>query len=200
MNQEKARKYLAEIDLWLNDTSKTFELITNPITPTPITSPSSEANSEQFLLELVLELNEKSAMFNEQPNELLFLLSNNNNNNNNTANNSGCQMTNLSLPNDDSTSKQSSLLKNIELITSQVKSLSSMFEKRKEQLRKSAYPSTSKPVQRVEPQLFNNNNNSNSNDSTGQIIHQIDSSKLGGSLSSSSLIKRESMNKVDRIY
>lgn len=198
MNQEKARKYLAEIDLWLNDTSKTFELITNPITTTPITSPSSEANSEQFLLELVLELNEKSAMFNEQPNELLFLLSNNNN----TANNNGCQMTNVSLPNDDSTSKQSSLLKNIELITSQVKSLSSMFEKRKEQLRKSAYPSTSKPVQRVEPQLFNNNNNnnSNSNDSTGQIIHQIDSSKLGGSLSSSSLIKRESMNKVDRIY
>lgn len=138
MNQEKARKYLTEIDEWLRETNKL------------LIDENTHTNSSDFIKTTSLSTSDDLA-------DLVFE-----------------QHSQLAI--DDS--KQNSLLKSIELITSQIRSLVSMFEKRREQLRKSAYPASNRPVQRVEP----------------QFLADIDS-KNGQQLSSS-LIKRESMHKV----
>ena len=156
MSQEKARKYLAEIDEWLRESSNVLDEDSaaeeeRKRIEIRRKSSSNQEEASNFLVELVLELNDAATTPTPEMN------------------------TNMS-----EDSKSSSLLKNIELISSQIRSLGSMFEKRREQLRKSAYPGSMRPVQRVEPQLNNTDH--------------IDSSTTSKSMLS--LIKRESMNKV----
>lgn len=163
MNQEKARKYLNEIDEWLRETKKLLADETGEQSRAEIARKASQ--DEHFLVELVLELNEKASSSSTN-NDLLLYATN-------------------SSPSSVDDAKQNSFLKNIEMITSQIKSLGSMFEKRREQLRKSAYPSTGRPVQRVEPQF---------------ISHPEHPDGPQSKHSSSSLIKRESMNKVKKYF
>ena len=71
--------------------------------------------------------------------------------------------------------KQNVLVKNIDLISTQLRALNSMLEKRQDQLKKIAYPQISKPIQRVEPKQqndFNNNifNSSYSSCSSSPIL------------------------------
>lgn len=143
MNQEKARKYLTEIDEWLRETNKLLIEDTTIANSSDFIKTTSSSTSDD-LADLVFE---------QQSQHLTI---------------------------DDS--KQNSLLKSIELITSQIRSLVSMFEKRREQLKKSAYPASNRPVQRVEPQFLADIDSKN-----GQQ-HSL--------AQSSSLIKRESMHKV----
>jgi hypothetical protein len=157
MSQEKARKYLAEIDEWLRESSNVLDedsVAEEERKRIEIRrkSSSNQEEASNFLVELVLELNDAATTPTPEMNS--------------------------NMSSEDS--KSSSLLKNIELISSQIRSLGSMFEKRREQLRKSAYPGSMRPVQRVEPQLNNTDH--------------LDSSTTSKSMLS--LIKRESMNKV----
>ena len=157
MSQEKARKYLAEIDDWLRESSNVLDEDSaaeeeRKRIEIRRKSSSNQEEASNFLVELVLELNDAATTPTPEMN------------------------TNMS-----EDSKSSSLLKNIELISSQIRSLGSMFEKRREQLRKSAYPGSMRPVQRVEPQLNNTDHLDSSSTTSKSML---------------SLIKRESMNKV----
>lgn len=84
-------------------------------------------------------------------------------------------------------SKQSNLAKNFDAVCSQIRSLNTMFDRRKSQFRKSSHPTLlSKPMQRVEPQI-------SSQDLTLMSASLNDVSSRS---SSQSLKKRDSMNKV----
>jgi hypothetical protein len=159
MNQEKARKYLKEIEEWINQ-----------LETTDFSCPSEDNNAT-----LISDEN------------------NNNNSNNKKATNSY----------DKFKLKEISLVKNFELVCTQIKSLGSLFEKRQEQLKKIAFPIISKPVQRVEPQyneqaINNLSLSSTSSSSSSSLLSSSSSSNQQSDITkfNSNLIKRDSMQKV----
>jgi hypothetical protein len=91
--------------------------------------------------------------------------------------------------------KQNVLVKNLDLLATQLKSLYCMFENRQEQLRKIAYPQIGKPMQRVEPIQPSESPNQGPS-STTIVLPNIQFDALGPNTGSGSLIKRDSMNKV----
>lgn len=242
MNQEKARKYLCEIDQWINDIKVLDLIVLNNNNNSNSANNNGEraSNSSDYFenekslsntgagaLDDCYSNNSYSNNTQHQNNSLITSTTNNNNNHKSVkaSSNGDCELISLLFLNDlvdtatssasstssssscVSSAKHTSLLKNYELISSQIGSLCSMFEKRKEQLKKTAYPCTSKPVQRVEPQLLfldsRSGNSSSSSCSSPSLnnhqsyMHQIDSNKFN--TTNSSLIKRDSMNKVNKI-
>lgn len=184
MNQEKARKYLLEIDEWLRETNRLLDEqhhqqrnghdIESNKSSKLFSSFGGSPNVEGDFMLADMSARHSSSLFSSEASAVIVVA-------------------------DDS--KQNSLFKSIELITSQIRSLVSMFEKRREQLRKSAYPASNRPVQRVEPQLCASSSPAGFDlilDTSSGVgkIHHIHHQNNNNS-TSSSLIKRESMHKVN---
>lgn len=188
MNQEKSRKYLSEIDEWIN------EMDSIDLNNTNSGEDSGLDSSVKSLKSFSVEQDNISTSSN-----ITRKLS------------TSSTKSTVSINEDKSSLVSNDLAKSFELVCTQIKSLFQMFEKRQEQLSKLAYPSTSKPVQRVEPQQTQSQNEqitslsasnsptSSSSSSSSSISinsaipqHYIDINKFN-----SALIKRESMLKVN---
>lgn len=189
MNQEKSRKYLSEIDEWIN------EMDSIDLNNTNSGEDSGLDSSVKSLKSFSVEQDNISTSSN-----ITRKLS------------TSSTKSTVSINEDKSSLVSNDLAKSFELVCTQIKSLFQMFEKRQEQLSKLAYPSTSKPVQRVEPQQTQSSQNeqntslsasnsptSSSSSSSSSISinsaipqHYIDINKFN-----SALIKRESMLKVN---
>ncbi len=195
MSQDKARKYIADIETWINELDK-IDLNYNDIL--------NENNSNESSTNLITTKLTSLSM--DCDIELI------NNNFNDTSLDTSSQKSSSSskkssdlddrhhqqmrLVKNSSKLKQNVLIKDFELTTTQLKSLYFMFEKRQDQLKKIAYPQISKPIQRVEPQQNDLIANSLFNSAASPILFTNPQFMQ----QSANILKRDSMNKVKNIY
>ena len=199
MSQDKARKYISDIEIWINELDK-IDLNYNAIINENNSNESSLSSTNLITTKLTslsmdCDIELINNHFNDTSLDTSSQKSSSSSKKSNDLDDRHHQQTRL--VKNSSKLKQNVLVKDFELTTTQLKSLYFMFEKRQDQLKKIAYPQISKPIQRVEPQqndilIANSLFNSAASPilfTNPQFMQQ-----------SANIIKRDSMNKVKLIY